>query len=564
LTDEIDRYEGADTMTGFRSTGAVPTSLPDCVEQLEGHTAVDQLHENLDAREPGRAGSATTHRPSGTAPAAPGVKRRLAVMAGALALIVTGIWTSIGVVSHAPATAGPVANSVAGVQSLYASDLVARINAERAARSSIPQLSVDPGLQAAAQAWSAHIAATGTVADPSLPTCTGPATQVCVFAANSGSTGYGYWPGDGSDGMDAAYMASTYHRQNELDAAYMDVGVGVTCADNQAWTVELFGYEYGDIPSASARQSTQNATQGDPVPATPVVAGTATGDPVYCPGQTIGPNGATTATGGQYPYPYAVAAVPGEPDGVAPAAGVGMAATPDGGGYWLARADGSVSTHGDAVNYGSMAGTPLNAPITHIVATNDGKGYWLVAADGGIFTFGDAHFYGSMGGQHLNAPVVDIAPTADDAGYWLVASDGGVFTFGDAKFAGSMGGTHLNKPVVGIARAGNTNGYWMVASDGGIFSFGGAPFLGSTGNIRLNQPVVGMASTPSGGGYWFVASDGGIFSFGNAAFDGSMGGTPLNAPVTGMAADPVGNGYWMDAADGGIFSFGAAGYFGMG
>jgi hypothetical protein len=550
-------------MTGFRSTGAVPTSLPDCVEQLQGQTTVDQLDENFNARGPGPAGSATTPRPRGTARPAPGVKRRLAVMAGALALIVTGIWTSMGVVGHAPATAGSAPNSVAGVQSLYASDLVARINAERAARSSIPQLSVDPGLAAAAQAWSAHIAATGTVQDPSLPTCTGPATQVCVFAANSGSTGYGYWPGDGSDGMDGAYMASTYHRQNELGAAYDEVGVGVTCAGNQAWTVELFGYQYGDIPSALGRQSSQNSTQGDPVPATPMVAGTATGDPVYCPGQTVGPNGATTATGGQYPYPYAVAPVPGEPDGVAPAAGVGMAATPDGGGYWLARADGSVSTHGDAVSYGSMAGTPLNAPITHIVATNDGKGYWLVAADGGIFTFGDAHFYGSMGGQHLNAPVVDIAPTADDGGYWLVGSDGGVFTFGDARFEGSMGGTRLNQPVVGIARAGNSNGYWMVASDGGIFSFG-APFLGSTGNMHLNRPVVGMASTPSGGGYWFVASDGGIFSFGNATFDGSMGATPLNAPVTGMAADPVGNGYWMDAADGGIFNFGAAGFFGAG
>ena len=401
-------------------------------------------------------------------------------MAGALALVVTGIWTSIGVVSHAPATAGPVPNTVAGIQSLYASDLVARINAERAARSSIPQLSVDPGLAADAQAWSAHLAATGTVQDPSLPSCTGPATQVCVFAANSGSTGYGYWPGDGSDGMNAAYMASTYHRQNELGAAYNEVGVGVTCAGNQAWTVELFGYQYGDIPSALGRQSSQNSVQGDPVPATPVVAGTATGDPVYCPGQTIGPNGATTATGGQYPYPYAVAPVPGEPNGAALAPGVGMAATPDGGGYWLARADGKVSTHGDAVNYGSWPAhrSTRPSPTSSPPLTARATGWWPQTAASS--PSGTPHFYGSMGGKHLNAPVVDIAPTADGGGYWLVASDGGVFTFGDAIFHGSMGGTHLNKPVVGIAATGNSSGYWMVATDGGIFSFG-APFLGSTG-----------------------------------------------------------------------------------
>ena len=101
---------------------------------------------------------------------------------------------------------------------------------------------------------------------------------------------------------------------------------------------------------------------------------------------------------------------------------VGMASTPNGSGYWLTDAAGGVSAHGSAVNYGSLAGQPLNAPIAHIVSTPDGHGYWLVAADGGIFAFGDAPFYGSMGAGHLNAPVVDMAPTHDGHGYWLVAS----------------------------------------------------------------------------------------------------------------------------------------------
>ncbi len=194
---------------------------------------------------------------------------------------------------------------------------------------------------------------------------------------------------------------------------------------------------------------------------------------------------------------------------------VGMASTPRGDGYWLADAYGGVSAHGSAVNYGSMAGHPLNAPIAHIVSTPDGAGYWLVAADGGTFSFGDAPFYGSMGGQRLNAPVVDIAPTPDGHGYWLVAADGGIFSFGDAAFRGSMGGQRLNAPIVGISADDATGGYWEVAADGGIFSFG-APFLGSTGGIRLNRPVNGMASLADGQGYWFVASDGGIFSGGSA------------------------------------------------
>ena len=53
---------------------------------------------------------------------------------------------------------------------------------------------------------------------------------------------------------------------------------------------------------------------------------------------------------------------------------------------------------------------PLNKPIVGMAATPDGKGYWLVASDGGIFTFGDARFYGSTGGKHLNQPVVGMAP----------------------------------------------------------------------------------------------------------------------------------------------------------
>src|SRR5690349_1972286 len=75
--------------------------------------------------------------------------------------------------------------------------------------------------------------------------------------------------------------------------------------------------------------------------------------------------------------------------------------------------------------------TPLNAPVVGMAATPDGKGYWLVASDGGIFAYGDARFFGSMGGQHLNQAVVGMAATPDGGGYWLVASDGGIFAFGD-------------------------------------------------------------------------------------------------------------------------------------
>ena len=235
---------------------------------------------------------------------------------------------------------------------------------------------------------------------------------------------------------------------------------------------------------------------------------------------------------------------------------VGIASTPDGGGYWIAYSNGAVFPHGDAEFYGGVSNLTLNAPVDHIVSTPDGRGYWLIAADGGTFSEGDAQYYGSTSSLRLNAPVVDMTPTPDGGGYWLVASDGGVFSYGDAQFYGSTGGMRLNQSVVGMATDRATGGYWLVARDGGIFAFN-APFYGSTGGIHLSKPVNGMAATPNGLGYWFVASDGGVFNYGVAPFHGSAGSLVLNAPVVGMAPDPATGGYWLVGSDGGLFSFDA-------
>jgi peptidoglycan hydrolase-like protein with peptidoglycan-binding domain len=221
---------------------------------------------------------------------------------------------------------------------------------------------------------------------------------------------------------------------------------------------------------------------------------------------------------------------------------VAIVSTADGGGYWTVNAAGVVTTEGDAVSYGSLAGVALAAPVVGMAATHDGDGYWLVASDGGIFAFGDAAFAGSMGGHFLAAPMVGMA-AAPGGGYWTVAADGGIFAFGGAVFHGSMGGHPLDEPMVGMAASPDGGGYWTVASDGGIFAFGDAVFHGSMGGHPLDEPMVGMAATSDGGGYWTVAADGGIFSFGDAPFAGSGTGGSVEAPATGMAARP--GGYWV-------------------
>ena len=239
---------------------------------------------------------------------------------------------------------------------------------------------------------------------------------------------------------------------------------------------------------------------------------------------------------------------------------VGMAAAPDGMGYWLVSADGGVNAYGSAQFHGSAGGTPINQPVVAMAAdaATGGTAGRLTAACLGAWRA----FDGSAGGTQLNRPVVPWR-RPDGRGYWLVAADGGIFTFGDAVLrldrrpapqqarrghggdAERAGATGWWRPTAGsspsatpgsTARPGPSlsarrrhgghadgQGYWLVASDGGIFAFGDAGFFGSMGHQRLNKPIVGMAATPDGKGYWLVASDGGIFAFGNAAFFGSRG-----------------------------------------
>ena len=229
-------------------------------------------------------------------------------------------------------------------------------------------------------------------------------------------------------------------------------------------------------------------------------------------------------------------------------------------GLFLVAADGGVFALGDASFHGSMGGRRLNRPMVGLAATPDGGGYWEVAADGGVFAFGDARYLGSMGGRHLDQPMVGLAATPDGGGYWEVAADGGVFAFGDARYFGSMGGRHLDQPVVGLAATPDGGGYWEVAADGGVFAFGDARYVGSTGALRLRRPVTGIATTPDGRGYWLTAADGGVFAFGDAGYLGSTPGLGISppAPVVSVGGTPDGHGYWLTTSDGTTSAFGDA------
>ena len=153
---------------------------------------------------------------------------------------------------------------------------------------------------------------------------------------------------------------------------------------------------------------------------------------------------------------------------------------------WLAGSDGAVYPVGrDLIRV--HAGLQAQQSGAGLAATPDGDGYWLVASDGGVFNYGDAGFDGSRGGQPLNAPIVGMAATPDGGGYWLVASDGGVFNYGDAGFYGSVasgGSGSLVAPVVGISSSADGRGYSLATSSGDVVPFGDGVAGGGLTGVR--------------------------------------------------------------------------------
>ena len=84
----------------------------------------------------------------------------------------------------------------------------------------------------------------------------------------------------------------------------------------------------------------------------------------------------------------------------------------------MASDGGVFSFGGRRVHTVRRAAPRLNAPVTGMAATPDGQGYWLVGSDGGIFTYGNAAYLGSVPGQGIigQPPVVGVAGHAERAG----------------------------------------------------------------------------------------------------------------------------------------------------
>ena len=210
-----------------------------------------------------------------------------------------------------------------------------------------------------------------------------------------------------------------------------------------------------------------------------------------------------------------------------------------------------------------MGGKPLNSPVVGMAAAPDGKGYWLVASDGGVFAFGSAGFFGSMGGKPLNSPVVGIAPTKTGAGYREVGADGGLFAFGDATYFGSMADQLLNAPVNGITTYAG-GGYWMLAKDGGVFAFGNAQYYG---RVVYTTPTSHPTPTPATTTKAYVLPHNAVpySALGAPHHDypaadlPAATGTPFYAVTAGnlipFSDSKCGTGFQLNGDDGGIYVY---------
>jgi hypothetical protein len=123
---------------------------------------------------------------------------------------------------------------------------------------------------------------------------------------------------------------------------------------------------------------------------------------------------------------------------------VGLAATSDGGGYWVVGESGRVWAFGDAAHLGWR---PRPQRVAGIAADPIG-GYWLFTAAGNVYRAGGAGWFGSPAVNHAKRPaIVGMTATPDGGGYWLVGASGRVWAYGDAARLPPLRHAH---PIIGI------------------------------------------------------------------------------------------------------------------
>ena len=83
--------------------------------------------------------------------------------------------------------------------------------------------------------------------------------------------------------------------------------------------------------------------------------------------------------------------------------------TNNGGGYWVALANGTTCAEGDALRdsiWEAYQVTDKKDPVVALFTDRQGQGAWLALARGSVDRYGDAPRLKDLNGSHLAAPIV--------------------------------------------------------------------------------------------------------------------------------------------------------------
>ena len=104
--------------------------------------------------------------------------------------------------------------------------------------------------------------------------------------------------------------------------------------------------------------------------------------------------------------------------------------------------DGGVFAYGDAGFFGSLGGSPPSTALVGVAPTPDGGGYWVLGANGTPYPFGDAPSVSVSASSpplsSLKSPMSGLIPDFTGQGFIGVDGSGQAFAYGDAPYLGDV------------------------------------------------------------------------------------------------------------------------------
>lgn len=151
-------------------------------------------------------------------------------------------------------------------------------------------------------------------------------------------------------------------------------------------------------------------------------------------------------------------------------------------GYWLYTASGNVYASSGTSFYGSPANRHLTN-VSGMAAMPNGTGYWLVTRRGIVYPFGAAPVHRRIRPAHAAIGIV----AAPNHGYWIYTAQGNVYASAGAR---NYGSPRVAK-IASMLATPDGKGYWLTTHTGQVYAYGDAA---SYPNPSLTSgAVVGLA-----------------------------------------------------------------------